>query len=449
MTLCIPRLSLSQHSGNPRVDVSFDGPDTSSDGGWLLLQSVDEELSLVKTFAALLPDRRDPLRVEHTREEQLRQRVYQITMGYEDCNDADTLRHDPLLKTVCARTPNDDVGLSSQPTLSRFENAMGMRTVKKMITEFERSYVDELSSDTDVVILDIDTTVDQTYGHQQLTFFNGHYDHYMYHPQLVFDGMSGQLITAILRPGNTHASRGAMSVLTRIIHRIKARFPSVQIVVRGDSGFCVPRIMNNLEHLNDSLGDVFYLLGIAKNNVLLRKSKNLQEEAERRFNHSHRHVRFIGEIEYAAKSWSRPRRIIVKAEHSEKGANPRFVATNIDGFPPELLYNGYCERGQCENYIKEFKCALSGDRLSCSGFAANFFRLLLHALAFRLMYALRNRVANVAPKLGRHQFDTLRARLLKVAVTVRQSVRRIWMQLPAAFPLAAVFHDILAVGLSP
>ena len=275
MTPCITGLSLPQPPGSPRVEVSFDGPDTSSDGGWLLLQRVDEELGLTEAFAALLPDDRDPLRTEHSRLEQLRQRVYQIAMGYEDCNDADTLRHDPLLKTVCARTPNDEGGLSSQPTLSRFENAMGMRTVKRMINELEQSYVDELPEDTDVVVLDIDTTNDETHGNQQLTFFHGFYDHYLYHPQLVFDGLSRQLVTVILRPGNTHASRGAMSLLIRIIRRIESRFPAVQIAVRADSGFCVPRILDALEHLDDELGDISYILGMAKNPVLLRKSAQL------------------------------------------------------------------------------------------------------------------------------------------------------------------------------
>jgi hypothetical protein len=442
-------LTLPQTLGTRRIDVSFDGPDTSSDGGWLLLQRVDEDEGLTKAFAALLPDERDPSKVQHTRLEQVRQRAYQIALGYEDCNDADTLRHDPLLKAMCSRMPDDAKGLSSQPTLSRFENAMGMRTVKKLLTALEASYVAGLPSDTELVILDPDTTDVETHGNQQLTFFHGHYDHYMYHPVMIYDGLSGQLITAILQPGNVSAARGAKPVICRLIRLIKARFPSAQIVVRGDSGFCVPRMTEALEQLDAELGDIYYVLGMAKNKALLRKAESLMEEAERRFNHSHRQVRLVGEFQYAAKKWPRARRTIVKAEHSAKGANPRFVITNIDGFVPELLYNAYCERGQCENYIKDFKCALFADRLSCSSFAANFFRLLLHMLVFRLMHALRNRVAEVAPALGRCQFDTLRVRLLKVAVTVRQSVRRIWMRLPAAFSMGGVFRDVLAVGLSP
>jgi hypothetical protein len=445
----IPQLPLSFHPDLP-LTVSFDAPETSSDGGWLLLRQIDDQLGVTRTLAARMPDRRDPERVEHDRHEQLRQRVYQIALGYEDCNDADRLRHDPVLKTVCNRTPQSRLGLSSQPTLSRFENAITARGLNAMIDDFEQSYVDALPVDTHQVVLDIDPTDDETHGHQQLSFFHGFYDQHMYHPLLVFDDQ-GQLVSVLLRPGNAHAARSAKIVLCRLIRRIKARFPAAQITVRADSGFCVPRILDQLEQLDRELGDIEYVIGIAKNPRLRAQAQPAIEEAQRRFEQTGRHVRHFASIRYAAHTWSRERHVVVKAEHHAKGPNPRFVVTTLDQFSPQLLYDvGYCARGQCENFIKDFKNALAADRLSCGRYLANCFRLLLHAAAYRLMYALRNAARSVAPVLGLAQFDTLRLRLLKVAAHVVQSVRRLLVRLPRAFPYADAFRALaLALAAPP
>lgn len=441
MTECNAQLRLSFHPDLP-VDLSFDAPEVSSDGGVILLRQMDERLGLTAGFAACLPDGRDPARVLHDRCEQSRQRIFQIALGYADCNDADSLRWDPLLTTACDRTPQDRIGLSSQPTLSRFENAPDGRTLRQLVRFLERSYVESLPADTEIVILDIDATDDETHGAQQLSFFHGYYDHYMYHPLLVYDGDSGQLITAILRPGNTHASRAAAGVLSRLIRRIKKRFPQAGIVVRGDSGFCVPRLLERLERLREELGEVDFLFGIAKNPVLCRQVEpTLQwvEQLQQQLGHT---VKHFYAFTYAAGTWSRQRRIVAKAEHSAKGPNPRFVVTSLEEFDPETLYRAYCQRGQCENWIKDFKNAVQADRLSCSSFRANFFRLLLHLAAYRLLHALRLEVASHSAELGKAQFDTLRLRLLKVAALVCQSLRRILIRLPKAFPFANVFRDL-------
>lgn len=444
MTECIAQTTLPFHPQLPVV-VEFNAPEISSDGGVLLLRELDDALGLTEELARSLPDLRNAERVRHSRHEQLRQRVFQIALGYEDCNDADTLRHDPLLKTACDRFPKDEEGLSSQPTLSRFENAMDGRAVGGLLRRLERQYVASLPPTREVVILDIDSTDDETHGQQQLSFFHGFYDQHMYHPLLVFDGESGELITAVLRPGNTHASRGARGVLQRLIRKIRKRCPQAAIVVRGDSGFCVPRILKMLERLDRKLGDVDYLLGIAKNPVLLRLIEPTMAQARERQVGRQKAVLFTS-FAYAAKTWERPRRIIGKAERNVIGPNPRFVITSLEDFPPAMLYRAYCERGRCEQWIKDFKNALIGDRLSCSSFRANFFRLLLHATAYRLMHALRRLVAPLSEKLGRAQFDTLRLRLLKVAAQVTQSMRRIRVRLPKAFPQAVVFRQ-LAVHL--
>jgi hypothetical protein len=416
----------------------------------ILLRQIDERLGLTAGFAACLPDRRDPARVLHDRREQSRQRIFQIALGYADCNDADSLRWDPLLTTVCDRAPQDRVGLSSQPTLSRFENAPDGYTLRQLVRFLERSYVESLPADTEVVILDIDATDDETHGAQQLSFFHGYYDHYMYHPLLVYDGDSGQLITAILRPGNTHASRGAVGVLSRLIRRIKKRFPQAGIVVRGDSGFCVPRLLAGLERLREELGEVEFLFGIAKNKVLCRRAEPTMQwvqQLQQQLGHT---VKRFCVFTYAAGTWSRQRRIVAKAEHSDKGPNPRFVVTSLEEFDPETLYRAYCQRGQCENWIKDFKNALQADRLSCSSFRANFFRLLLHLAAYRLLHALRIAVSEQSAELGKAQFDTLRLRLLKVAALVCQSLRRILIRLPKAFPFATVFRNLAArLDLAP
>jgi len=441
-TQCTPQVLLPFHPKLPVV-VQFDAPKISSNGGALLLRQVDDVLGLTAELAACLPDHRDPARVIHSRHEQARQRVYQIALGHADCNDADRLRWDPLLNTVCDRAPQDPhQGLSSQPTLSRLENAVTASSLRRILHRMSNSYVASLRPDTQVVILDIDATDDATHGAQQLSFFHGYYDQHMYHPVLVFDGESGQLITAVLRAGNTHASRGARAILRRLIQKIRRRLPHAAIVVRSDSGFCVPKVINELERLDVKLGGVDYLMGMARNPVLERLLSPTMKEAQRRQAGKQQVILFTS-FDYAAKTWPRQRRVLGKADYSWRGPNPRFVLTSLREFPAEDLYRAYCERGQCENYIKDFKNALQGDRLSCSSFRANFFRLLLHATAYRLMHALRQRIRPLSATLGKAQFDTLCLHLLRVAAVVKESARRILVQLPKAFPQADTFHDLL------
>ena len=433
MAECIAQLALNFHPTHP-ITVAFDAPHISSDGGALLLRQIDDRRGLSARLAAVLPDERDPRKVKHDRREQLRQRLYQIALGYADCNDADRLRHDPLLKSVCDRPPHAQ-GLSSQPTLSRLENAVDARTLRVLLGEIEEQYVRSFAAAPAVIVLDIDSTDDPTHGQQQLSFFHKYYDQHMYHPLVIFDGERGQLVSA-------HAARGAMGVLRRIIHRLKQRFPHVQIVVRGDSAFAVPRVLRMLEELDRELGDLAYVLGLAQNAVLLRSGAVALTEAQGRFRAAKQTVQHFDAFAYAAESWPQARHVVMKAEVSAQGSNPRFVVTSLAEFAPALLYHAYCERGQCENFITDCKNALQADRLSCSTFAANFFRLLEHAAAYVLVHVLRTQVAPLAPQLGRAQFDTLRLHLLKVAAIVSQSARRVLVRLPAAFPLARVFRQL-------
>jgi hypothetical protein len=426
--------------GRQRLVVTCDAPQISSAGGALLLRQLDERLALTKTLAELLADNRDPGRRRHERLEQFRQRVYQMCLGYEDCNDATVLRHDAVLQLACKSV---EQAWSSQPTLTRFENGVTGRELNRLWRRFEHQYVDSLDPSQSLVVLDIDSTDDPTHGSQQQACFHGFYDQHMYHPVLVFDGESGELITALLRPGKAHAARGAATILDRLIRAIKQRCPRAAVVVRGDSAFALPRVLTRLAALSDELGDIHYVLGIAKNSRLLALAKPLLVEAAAQYAATKRFVRRFAWLSYAAETWPRERAIVLKVEHSERGENPRFLVTTLTGFEPGLVYDrAFCPRGQSENFIKDFKNARSADRLSCHRFVANAFRLFLHAVAYRLLHALRNVAAVVAPALGRVQMDTLRLRLLKVAAHVTSSVRRILVRFPRAFPLADAFNAI-------
>jgi len=445
MTECVQQISLQGHP--KKVDVTFDGPACSSDGGLLLLQQVDKELGISEKLAALVPDERDPNKTIHSRLSQVRQRIYQIALGYFDCNDANTLRNDPLLKLVDGRSPQDEQGLSSQPTLSRFENAPGFHDLEKMLLEMEQDYVKSLSEDTTLVVLDIDPTDAPVHGEQEGRHYNGYYKNYIYLPLLLFDGQTAQLISPILRTGNIHASHGAFLSLERVIRAIKSRFPAVIIIVRGDCGLSLPRIHETLDALKEELGDIYYSLGQATNKVLQKKADPFIQQAKEAYEQNKQKVRFFTELDYKADTWACSRKIVLKAEVTANGTNSRYIVHNLEGFSPGLLYDiVYCGHGQCENMIKDLKNALNSGRMSCSDFRANFFRLLLHGNAYRLLYAVRNRLQQEAPQEGNIQFDTLRLKLLKVSVVVRESLRRIWLQLPKSFPLASLFRSLLDRG---
>ena len=435
-TDCISPIAL-QFQHKPLV-VSCDAPHISSDGGVLLLRQVDDRLGLTRSFAALLDDARDPKRRRHDRWQQVRQRVFQIVLGYEDCLDANRLRHDPVMQHACG---SDGEPLSSQSTLSRLENSITGRELNRLWREFEQQYVRALDPATAFVVLDIDGTDDPTHGSQQLSMFHGFYDQHMFHPLVIFDGDSGQLISALLRAGNAHAARGAATMLKRIIGAIKRRCRNAAIVVRGDSAFAMPGLMDALERLSAELGDIDYVLGLAQNARLLELAAPLIADAKHEYETTKRFVRRFAWLKYSTlKTWSRERDVVLKVEYGERGPNPRFLVTTLTGFDPGLIYDrAFCPRGQAENYIKDLKNALAGDRLSCHRFAANSFRLLLHALAYRLTLALRNAAGTVEPTLRRVQMDTLRLRLLKVAALVVRSVRRVVVRLPRAFPYAVAF----------
>ena len=440
-TDCLPQLRFGFHPQR-HLDLDFSASHVSSDGGLLLLRQLDERLGFLPRLASLLPDQRDQAKVVHSRLEQLRQRVFQIACGYDDQNDAQSLRQEPLFRTACDRSLDDSKGLSAQSTLSRFEHLVRAKDVVALQRAIEDEYVLSLPDDTTELVLDLDSTADPTHGQQQLSFYHAHYGAHIYFPLLVFDH-EGRLASVRLRAGNAGNNKFATALIVRLVRKLKARFPALQIAVRADSGFCNPRLLDAIEQLHDDLGDVFYVLGLEKNAVLCRQAEEALTEAKAESERTTKAARVYRGIPYKAASWSRERAVVLKAEHLLDKANPRFVVTNLTHVPERMLYeNGYCGRGECENRIKDFKNAMGGDRLSDTTYVANAFRLLLHAMAYRLLDGLRREVGKVAPKQASVQMDTLRARLLKVAAVVKQSVRRVVVSLPRTFPLAEVWSAV-------
>jgi hypothetical protein len=412
------------------LEASFDGGRLTSDGGLPWLAEADAALGVCAAFAAHIPEWRRG-KVQHSLETLVRQRVFQIACGYEDQDDADTLRTDPLLKLVCGRLPDGGAALASQPTFSRLENAVDRRACYRLAVALVEVYLRERERDgvPTQIVLDLDGTDDPTHGAQQGSAYHGYYGQHMYHPLLVFDGTTGQLITAILRPGTAHASRGVLTLLKRLVPRLRARWPGVTMELRADSGFATPKLYAYCEAAR-----IAYTIGLATNPRLRTLAAPQLAEAQRQQAAGAEpvaKVRLVGEARYQAESWERDRRVIVKTELLPKGPNVRFVVTSRDD-PPLALYEWYVDRGQPEGWIKDLKNACRADRLSCHAFWANQFRLLLHAAAYWLLDTLRHWLTQAGT--ARLQLDTLRLTLLKIGGRVYQWATRVRLRLADSHP---------------
>ncbi len=432
MTECTPQIDLFS-IGRRTVTASFVDTPLSSDIGSVFLGRVDRKFRITERLAGSLRDEREPGKIRHSAVDLLRQRVYQIACGYEDGADSNTLRYDAGLQLALGRVPGDDVTLASQPTLSRFEqrrraalvllsNALCDLWVERQRERQQRSHR-RLS-----ITLDFDSTDFITYGDQQFALFHGHYGHYIYYPLLVFD-QDGWPVAAVLRPGRTR-SGGVVPILLRIVRRLIEAGIRFDMTLRADAGFSSPELYEACE----SLG-IRYVIGLITHQALIARLEPTMQLA-----------RSIAAVSGTAKiitdfsmCWGRTRgiteerRIVAKAEITPIGENPRFLITNMEE-SAEQVYTFYTGRGQCENRIKDLKTALFGDRMSCHGFAANQFRLLVHTAAYVLMFLLREQLAKTP--LADAQFDTLRLRLLKIAAVVRVTARRVWLELSATHPSA-------------
>ena len=418
-----------------KIQADFDGGKLTSDGGAVLLREVDRSLGLIDALNACIPDPRNQDLIVHKQKTMLAQRIFGIDLGYEDLNDHQTLREDPVFQTITERGIDQEQPLASPPTLCRLENRITRESLVKMAEVFVEQFIASYRQAPAQIILDFDATDDLIHGHQVGRFFHGYYDHYCFLPLYVFCGE--QLLVSYLRTSKIDAAKHARAILKLLVRRFRQVCPAVRIIFRGDSGFCRWRLMRWCDK-----HQVGYIIGLAKNAVLTTKAQAWVEQAQCQFQQTQQKQRIFAEFTYAAGTWDQERRVIVKAEHLSQGPNTRFIVTNLPGDPQELYDDLYCQRGDMENRIKEQQLYLFADRTSCHEFLSNQFRLMLSSAAYVLMETLR-RVGLKGTELAGAQVSTIRLKLLKIGARVRHSARRIVLHLASGYPLQSLFLQIV------
>jgi len=413
------------------VTADFSGGDISSDGGALLLREVDRRMGLTTAMAKSLGDSRRLASCEHSLVSLLRQRVFGLALGYEDVNDHDQLRFDGALQTACNRIST----MGGSSTVGRVERRANRQAAWALHRVLVEQFIAAFKTAPSELILDFDATDDPVHGKQEGRFFHGYYDHHCFLPLYVT--CSDHLLVSYLRPSNIDAAKHAWAILALLVKRLRQVWPAVKIIFRGDSGFCRHRLLRWCED-----HDIGYIVGIAKNDRLLDKASNLMRVAQERFDKTQEPQRIFHTVGYSAKTWDRVRHVIVKAEHLAKGANPRFVVTNLEGDAQDLYENLYCARGDMENRIKE-QFQLFSDRTSCHRWWPNQFRLLLSSCAYVLISALR-RIGLRKTALEKAQIDTIRLQLFKIGVAIVRNTRRIRFLLSSSYPRQALFMQVVA-----
>ena len=438
------------------IRADFTGGEISSDLGALLLSAVDRRIGLIDRLTAAIADSRDPRYIKHTLHDLLTQRVFQIGSGYEDGNDSNTLRGDPLFKLAAERAPLDtDNLLACGATHSRLEGALRRSDIYRMARALVLQFIAGYSCAPASITLDLDHTDDATYGQQALSFYNPHYGHYCYLPLLVFEASKGALVTAVLRPGKRPTGAENAMIMKRVLGLLRQYWPHTHIVLRGDGHFSNPELME----LIIAEGNADFIFGLPGNAVLSRKAEGLMKNARghlalrqslsvQGLGPAVAAVRLFGEFEYAAKSWPQAFRVVLKAEVLPGSGgvpdkdNERFVVTSMRGSSPRTLYQqDYCARGQAEGWIKQVKCDLKSDRTSASSFIANFARLLLTAAAYVLHQQLRQ-LGLQGTALATAQPRTVILSLFKIAVRVKQYKDRVLLHLPSACPVKALLAQV-------
>ena len=460
------------------LQADFQGGTLSSDGGVLFLREIETHVGIIRRFAEALDDPRDARYTDHSYEEMLSQRIFQMACGYEDANDCTPLRHDPAFKAACGRLPILGEPLASQPSMSRLENRPRRSELYRMAEALFATFVASYDQAPQSLLLDVDDTADEVHGAQQQVLFNGYYDSYCYLPLHLYEGQSGKLITTILRPGRRPTGEEIVSILQRVVGAIRREWPDVLIVLRGDGHFSTPEVHDWCENQEP---EIVYILGQSGNKVLQEKARGLLQQAQslyrvrqerygrqrRQEDHKHQQkklhkktrsseqysqavsteqmkVKLYTEFLYQADTWSKPRRIICKVEVSTKGENIRFIVTNITLPRKAYIYETmYCGRGQMENYIKDHKRFLHSDRTSCHKFEANQFRLFLHSAAYVLLHHLRMRGLQ-GTAWSRAQFDQIQLRVLKVGVWIEELKTTIRWHFPSSFPLQGVYARVMS-----
>jgi len=410
-----------------RVEADFSGGDITSNGGVLLLRQADRLIGLTASVARRLTDARQRGKVAHGFAAMLRQRVFALALGYEDVNDHAALRFDLALQTAVDR----DRALASPSTLSRFENAAGRDWAWRVHEAMVENFIASFEAPPEELVLDFDATDDAVHGCQEGRFFHGYYDHYCFLPLYVFCGE--RLLVSYLRPSKIDGARHAWAILALLVKRLRQAWPGVRIIFRGDSGFCRHKMLDWCERTN-----VGYIVGLAKNARLGGLAGRWIAAAESGFAATGVKQRLFGEFAYAAGTWKVKRRVIARIEHGPKGANPRYIVTNLEGDGQDLYERLYCARGDMENRIKEQQLDLFADRTSCHKWWPNQFRLLLSSLAYTLLQTIR-RIGLKGSGMARAQCGTIRLKLLKIGAVIVRNSRRVRIHLSSACPDKALF----------
>lgn len=422
------------YRGRTEISVDFSAEEISSDGSVVLLEKLEREHKLISYFSNFIPDNRQPLRTVHSIKKLLKQRVFTLMQGYEDTNDVRHLKNDPLYQDVL------EGELASQPTLSRFENSLDKHSIFTLCYAWVDRYIDSLKGRKRIVI-DIDSTDDPTHGDQQLSMFNGYYGHFMYNELFFHDGLTGQIIVPVLRPGNSHSNKWYVAILKRIVGRIRDRYPDMEIIIRGDSGFSCPAFYQLAE--THQLG---FALGLANNEVLKRRVSRAGKAVKHLYaDHNIKHQHFIS-FTYQAGSWHKPQQCYSKIESTGKGMNIRHIVSNLKEKDARAVYFGfYVQRAEAsENRIKEVKNMCFADRLSNHGFWANFLRLLISSLAYEMFLLLKKAIRKTKFEAAKKwQINTIRTLLLKVGATIKKTKRRIYYRLSKAFVHQDLFISLV------
>ena len=403
-----------QQSKKP-VECSFTAPDLSSNGGLLLLSEVESKCGFLDKFASLIKEWRNEDLLVHDLRTLVKQRVMQIAAGFEDADDCDKLRNDKALKMSVGRTPNG-LDLASQPTMTRLENHVGHKELYAIGDLFIENFLDSYESAPGSIIVDLDDTNANTYGAQQLTLFNNYYGEYCYMPLLAFDAATGRLILPMLRPGRVNKRLNVCGLMKRLVAKMRKRWPRTKIIIRGDGQFCSHHFMTWASRQRD----VKFITGMTANSVLYAKVAKLVEHAAYLYDKEGEDVKLYTRFWYKASSWDTGHFVIAKVEHTCMGSNVRFIVTNItDATAKELYETGYCKRGVCELYIKELKTYLKADRMSCSSFQANQFRLFLHSAAYVLLLQAKQLLFSGTDLAG-VSIMTFRERVILSAVRITE-----------------------------
>jgi hypothetical protein len=419
---------------NIEFRVNFSSEEISSDTSVILLEKIEREHKIIKEISSLIPDYRNQLFVEHSYEKMLKQRAYFMMHGYQDANDASYLKDDPVMQEILGG------GIVSQPTLSRFENHFNKHTIFKILYAWLDKYVASLKG-RDEVIIDIDATDDPTHGNQQLSMFNGYYGQFMYNELFFHDGQTGQIIFPVLRPGNSHSNKWYVSILKRIILKIREKYPEIKIIIRADSGFSNAPFYKLADDYN-----LLYAIGLSSNEVLKKKVKKAERAVYFLYGqYGKKHQHFIS-FKYKASTWHKGQQCYSKIESTGKGMNIRHFVSNIPANDAREIYFGfYVKRGETsENRIKEVKNMCFSDRLSNHKFWSNFIRLLISSIAYEMFLILKVMIKKTKFKQAhKWQIDNIRLYLLKVEGTVKRTVKRIYFQFSKSFVYKKLFEELI------